>query len=160
MSISIVVAVAANNAIGKNNQLLWHLPADLKHFKQITTGHTVFMGRKTFQSIGKALPNRRNIIISRSVKAVEGCEVLASLEEALLLAGENEEVMVIGGATIYNQALPKTRRIYLTRVHYEFEADTYFPEIDPNQWRETTREDFAADEKNKFAYSFITLDRL
>jgi dihydrofolate reductase len=159
MLISLVVAVAANNAIGKNNQLLWHLPADLKHFKQVTTGHTVFMGRKTFQSIGKPLPNRRNIVISKSVTAIEGCEVLPSLEEALLLADKHEELMVIGGATIYNLALPKANRIYLTRVHHEFEADTFFPEIDLNQWQETTREDFLPDEKNPFRYSFITLNR-
>ncbi len=160
MLISLVVAVAANNAIGKNNQLLWHLPADLKHFKQITTGHTVFMGRKTFQSIGKPLPNRRNIVISKSVKAIAGCEVVPSMEEALLLADKNEEVMVIGGAEIYTLALPKANRIYLTKVHHEFEADTFFPEIDPNQWQETQHEDFPADEKNPFPYSYITLNRL
>ena len=160
MLISLVVAVAANNAIGKNNQLLWHLPADLKHFKQITTGHTVFMGRKTFQSIGKPLPNRRNIVISRTEKEIEGCEVLPSLEEALLLPNQNEEVMVIGGATIYNLALPKANRIYLTKVHHEFEADTFFPEIDPNQWQEIQHEDFLPDEKNPLPYSFITLNRL
>ncbi|MEX8546159.1 MAG: dihydrofolate reductase [Mucilaginibacter sp.] len=159
MLISLVVAVAANNAIGKNNQLLWHLPADLKHFKQITTGHTVFMGRKTYESIGKPLPNRRNIVISRNIKEIKGCEVAPSLEEALLLAGKNEEVMVIGGATIYNLALPLANCIYLTKIHHEFEADTFFPEIDPNQWRESSREDFSPDEKNLLAYSFITLNR-
>ncbi len=160
MLISLVVAVAANNAIGKNNQLLWHLPADLKHFKQITTGHTILMGRKTFQSIGKPLPNRRNIIISRTKTQIAGCEVSSSLEEALFLTDKNEEVMVIGGATIYNLALPIASRIYITRVHQEFEADTFFPEIDPNQWQETSREDYPADEKNPFRYSFITLNRL
>ncbi|WP_299286567.1 dihydrofolate reductase [uncultured Mucilaginibacter sp.] len=160
MLISLVVAVAANNAIGKNNKLLWHLPADLKHFKQITTGHTVFMGRKTYQSIGKPLPNRRNIVISKIVKEIAGCEVVPSMEEALLLADKNEEAMVIGGAEIYKLALPKANRIYLTKVHYEFEADTFFPEIDPNQWQETQREDFPADEKNPFPYSYITLNRL
>ena len=160
MLISLVVAVAANNAIGKNNQLLWHMPADLKHFKQITTGHTVFMGRKTYQSIGKPLPNRRNIVISRVVKEIAGCEVVLSMEQALLLADKNEEVMVIGGATIYNLALPMAKRIYLTRIHHEFEADTFFPEIDPNQWQESDRKEFLPDEKNPFPYAFITLNRM
>lgn len=160
MLISLVVAVAANNAIGKNNRLLWHLPADLKHFKTLTTGHTVFMGRKTYDSIGKPLPNRRNMVISKSLKKIEGCEVLPSLEEALLLADKNEEVFIIGGSAIYKLALPIANRIYLTRVHQEFEADTFFPEIDPKQWQETQRENFSADEKNAFPYSYITLNRL
>lgn len=159
MLVSLVVAVSSNNAIGKNNQLLWHLPADLKHFKQITTGHTVFMGRKTYESIGKPLPNRRNIVISKSIKEIPGCGVVPSLEEALLLPGKNEEVMVIGGAAIYALTLPRADRIYLTRVHQKFEADTFFPEIDPKKWQETQREDFLADEKNPFAYSYITLNR-
>lgn len=160
MLISLVVAVSTNNAIGKNNQLLWHLPADLKHFKTLTTGHTVFMGRKTYDSIGKPLPNRRNIVISKSLKEVAGCEVAPSLEEALLLPDKNEEVMVIGGAEIYSLALPKANRIYLTQVYHEFEADTFFPEIDPNQWQESDRKEFLPDEKNLIPYAFITLDRL
>lgn len=160
MLVSLVVAVSTNNAIGQNNRLLWHLPADLKHFKTLTTGHTVFMGRKTYESIGKPLPNRRNIVISKSLKEIKGCEVSRSLEEALLLPGKNEEVMVIGGAAIYNLALPIAYRIYLTRVHQEFEADTFFPETDPKQWQETQREDFSADEKNPFSYSYITLNRV
>lgn len=159
MLVSLVVAVAANNAIGKNNQLLWHLPADLKHFKTLTTGHTVFMGRKTYESIGKPLPNRRNIVISKSIKEIAGCEVAPSLEEALLLPGKNAEVMIIGGAAIYNLALPKADRIYLTRVHQDFEADTFFPKIDLQTWQETERENFSPDEKNLLAYSFITLNR-
>jgi dihydrofolate reductase len=158
MIISLVVAVSSNNVIGKNNQLIWHLPADLKHFKQITTGHTVFMGRKTFDSIRKPLPNRKNVVISRSVTEIDGCEVAPSLEEALKLASE-EEVFIIGGAEIYRQALTIADRIYLTRIHHDFEGDTFFPEIDSQLWQETEREDFLPDEKNKFAYSFITYHR-
>jgi dihydrofolate reductase len=158
-SISIVVAIAQNNAIGKNNQLLWHLPADLKHFKQITSGHTVIMGRKTYDSIGKPLPNRRNIVITRQPLRLEGCEVASSLNEALELCKEEAETFLIGGAQIYEQALLITHRIYLTEVHQEFEADTFFPVIKPADWKETTRENFEPNEKNPFSYSFITLER-
>jgi dihydrofolate reductase len=160
MIISLVVAVSSNNVIGKNNQLIWHLPADLKHFKQITTGHTVFMGRKTYDSIGKPLPNRRNVVISRSVTEIEGCEVAPSLEDALQLSSEEKEVFIIGGAEIYRQALPLADCIYLTRIHQDFDGDTFFPQIDLHLWQETKREDFLPDEKNKFSYSFITLNRL
>lgn len=159
MVISLVVAAAANNAIGKNNQLLWHLPNDLKHFKQLTTGHTVFMGRKTYQSVAKPLPNRRNIVISKSIKEIKGCEVVSSMAEAFSLVDANEEVFVIGGAEIYKLALPIANRIYLTRIHQDFDGDTFFPELNPETWRQTQREDFLPDEKNKFPYSFITLDR-
>jgi dihydrofolate reductase len=160
MIISLVVAVSSNQVIGKNNQLIWHLPVDLKHFKQITTGHTVFMGRKTYDSIGKPLPNRRNVVISRSVTEIEGCEVASSLEDALQLSSEEKEVFIIGGAEIYRQALPLADCIYLTRIHQDFDGDTFFPEIDIQIWQETEREDFLPDDKNKFSYSFITLNRL
>ncbi|MVN22283.1 dihydrofolate reductase [Mucilaginibacter arboris] len=159
MVISLIVAVAANNVIGKNNQLPWHLPADLKHFKRITTGHTVFMGRKTYDSIGKPLPNRKNVVISKSVKKIEGCEVAASLEEALKSASEEAEIFIIGGAEIFRQSFFLAERIELTCIHQDFDGDTFFPEIDPQTWTETQREDFAADEKNPFSYSFITLKR-
>jgi len=159
MIVSLIVAVSTNNVIGKNNQLIWHLPADLKHFKQLTTGHTVFMGRKTYDSIGKPLPNRRNVVISRSVDKIEGCEVAASLEEALQLSQEEKEVFVIGGAEIYRQVLPLAHRIYLTQIHQDFDGDTFFPSIDFQSWQETSREDFSPDEKNPFSYSFITLNR-
>lgn len=159
MIISLIVAIAANNVIGKNNQLPWHLPKDLKHFKQLTTGHAVFMGRKTFDSIGKPLPNRRNIVISRSVKQIEGCEIVASLEEALKLCKNEEEVFVIGGAEIFREALPLANRVELTQIHHDFDGDTFFPEIEMNNWQETKREDFLPDEKNLFSYSFITLNR-
>lgn len=159
MVISLIAAVATNNVIGKNNQLIWHLPADLKHFKQITTGHTVFMGRKTYDSIGKPLPNRRNIVISRSIKAIPGCEVAASLEEALQLTQQENEVFIIGGAEIYRQAFPLANRIELTRIHQDFDGDTFFPAIALQNWQETEREDFLPDEKNPLSYSFITLNR-
>jgi dihydrofolate reductase len=156
---SIIVAISENNAIGKNNQLLWYLPADLKHFKQITTRHTVIMGRKTFDSVGKPLPNRRNIIITRQKISIEGCEVVSSINEALALCADEEEVFIVGGAEIYRQSIHLTDRIYLTIVHQKFDADSYFPEINYNEWIETEREDHQPDEKNKLAYSFITKQR-
>ena len=159
MIVSIVVAIAENNAIGKNNQLLWHLPADLKHFKNITTGHTVIMGRKTYESVGKPLPNRRNIIITRQDITVEGCEVVKSIEDALALCADEEEVFIVGGADIYKQSMHLTNRIYLTVVHQKFEADSFFPEIHYEEWLETEQEDHEPDEKNKLPYSFITLER-
>jgi dihydrofolate reductase len=159
MTVTIVVAISENNAIGKNNQLLWYLPADLKHFKNITTGHTVIMGRKTYDSVGKALPNRRNIIITRKNITIEGCEVVKSIEDALALSGGEEEVFIVGGAEIYKQSIHLTDRIYLTIVHQKFDADSFFPEINYDEWQETEREDHQPDEKNKLPYSFITLDR-
>ncbi|GAB2685411.1 dihydrofolate reductase DfrA [Mucilaginibacter koreensis] len=158
-NISIVVAKAQNNAIGKDNQLLWHLPADLKHFKDITSGHTIIMGRKTYDSIGRALPNRRNIVVTRQPLQLNGCEVVSSLNEALKLCSTEAEAFIIGGAQIYKQALPATHRIYLTEIHQEFEADTFFPAISPAEWNEIGREDFEPNEKNPLPYSFITLER-
>jgi dihydrofolate reductase len=159
MIVTIVVAIAENYAIGKNNQLLWHMPADLKHFKNITTGHTVIMGRKTYDSVGKPLPNRRNIIVTRQEIKIEGCQVVNSIEEALALCADQQEVFIVGGAEIYKLAMSKTDRIYLTIIHHSFDADTLFPEIDYMEWKETAREDHQPDEKNKFPYSFITLER-
>jgi dihydrofolate reductase len=160
MIITIVVAIASNNAIGKNNQLLWHLPNDLKHFKDITTGHTVIMGRKTFDSVGKPLPRRRNIIITRQNLLIDGCEVVHSLDAAMAICKNGEEVMIIGGAEIYREALPLTNRIYLTIVHQDFGGDTFFPEIDYTKWKETAREEHQPDEKHLYAYSFVTLETL
>lgn len=158
MIVSIVVAIAENNAIGKNNELLWHLPADLKHFKQVTSGHTIIMGRKTFDSIGKPLPNRRNIVITRTAELeIPGAEVVHTMDQALALCGAEEEVFIVGGAEIYKLAMDKTDKIYLTRVHAEFEADVYFPEIDTNKWEEVDIELHQPDEKNSLAYTFSTL---
>ena len=160
MIVTIVVAIAENYAIGKNNQLLWHMPADLKHFKQITSGHTVIMGRRTYDSVGKPLPNRRNIIITRQDITIPGCEVVKSVDEALGLCAGEEEVFIVGGAEIYKLTMDQTDRIYLTIVHHSFDADTVFPEIDYMQWKETAREDHQPDEKHKYSYSFITLERI
>ncbi|ATP55225.1 dihydrofolate reductase [Pedobacter ginsengisoli] len=160
MILSIVVAIAQNNAIGKNNQLLWHLPADLKHFKQITSGHTIIMGRKTYDSIGKPLPNRRNIVITRNTGlTIEGAEVVTTLEDALALCDNEDEVFIVGGAQIYEQALAKTHRIHLTTVHQNYDGDTFFPEIDKQVWKVINSEDHAPDEKNVVAYTFSTLER-
>src|ERR1700749_361938 len=142
MIVSIIVAIGENNAIGKNNQLLWHLPADLKHFKVITSGHTIIMGRKTFDSDGKPLPNRRNIVVTRQDIRIQGCEVVKSIDEAIALCEGEDEVFIGGGAEIYRQAMDKTDRIYLTIVHKMFDADTFFPEIDFKKWVETEHEDY------------------
>lgn len=158
--LSIVVATDTQNGIGKNNQLLWHLPADLKFFKRTTSGHTIIMGRKTFDSIGKALPNRRNIIISRQPELkVEGIEVYPNLEDALEACADEKEVFIIGGGEIYKQALPKTQRIYLTKVHHEFDADTFFPILEAEDWEVISKEDHFKDDKHLFDYSFVILDR-
>lgn len=160
--ISIAVAIGENYAIGKNNQLLWHMPADLKFFKQTTSGHTVIMGRKTFDSVGKPLPNRRNIVISRDAQLkIDGVEVVNSLAEALAITKtEEKQVFIVGGAEIYKQALPKTKNLYLTTIHHNFEADTFFPEIDRNEWKLISSEAHKADEKNKYAYTFEVLERI
>ena len=158
--ISILVAADQNNAIGKNNQLLWHLPADLKHFKQLSSGHTVIMGRKTYDSIGKPLPNRRNIVITRQTYIdIPGCEVVNSLEDAIALSSQDGHVFIIGGGEIYRQAMDVSDTIFITRVHHQFDADTYFPAIDAHTWVEKEREDHPADAKNLFAYSFFVYKR-
>jgi dihydrofolate reductase len=159
--ISIVVAISENNAIGKNNQLLWHLSADLKHFKEITSGHTIIMGRKTYDSIGKPLPNRRNIVISRNTDLIlPGVEVVGSVHEALALCTSEKEVFMIGGAEIYKQSLPITQKIYLTTVHQTFEADAFFPDLKTTEWKETEKEQHQVDEKNNLPYTFSTLERI
>lgn len=160
MSISLIVAAAKNNAIGKDNALLWHLSADLKRFKALTTGHPVIMGRKTFESIGKPLPNRRNIVISRSLPVIQGCEVVASVDEALALINSGEEAFIIGGASIYKALWHVAGRLYLTLVKTELEGDTFIPEIKTDEWKEIRREDFDADGKNEFGYSFIDYVRV
>lgn len=159
--LAIIVAISENNAIGKNNQLLWHLPADLKHFKEITTGNTIIMGRKTFDSIGKPLPNRRSIVISRNINLViPGVETVTSLENAIELCKHDKEAFIIGGAEIYQQALPYATHIYLTLVHQEYEADAFFPTIDPSEWKEVNSVNHPADEKNEVAYTFSTMERV
>jgi dihydrofolate reductase len=159
MIVTDVVAISENHVIGKDNKLLWYLPNDLKHFKEITSGHTIIMGRKTYESVGKPLPRRRNIIITRQAITIEGCEVVNSIEAALALCKDEQEVFIVGGAEIYRQSLPLTDRIYLTIVHKKFEGDSFFPEIDKTAWKEVFREDHLPDEKNLLSYSFITLER-
>ncbi len=155
--IRIIVAMSKNRVIGNNNQLIWKLSSDLKRFKELTTGNSVVMGRKTFESIGKPLPNRRNIIITRNNNYVaEGCDIVSSLEEALLLTNNN--CFIIGGGEIYKQSLDLADKIYLTLVHKEFEGDTQFPELD-KKWAKISRKDFEADEKNEYKYSFIEYEK-
>ena len=156
--ITIIAAIAKNNALGKNNDLIWHLPADLKRFKKLTTGHHILMGRNTFESIGKPLPNRTTIIITRNKDYFkDGCLIAYSLEEALELAKTDDEIFIIGGAQIYEYALKHNfaDALEITLVHHSFEADAFFPEIDTTIWKEVKREDHKADENNKFDYSFI-----
>jgi dihydrofolate reductase len=167
MIIALIVAASENNAIGHNNQLPWHLPGDLQYFKAMTIGKPVIMGRKTFESIGKPLPGRDNIVISRQKDySAEGIKLVSSLDEAIIL-GESinlingaEEVMVIGGAQIYAEALDLADRVYLTRVHGQVEGDAYFPALDATSWRETGREDILAKEPNPFNFSYLVLDRI
>ena len=160
MILSIIVATAENNVIGYRNQLIWKLPADLRHFKMLTTGHPVIMGRKTFESIGKALPNRRNIVISTNkAYQAEGCEMAGSIAIALEMVKDASEAFIIGGGTIYKEIWDKADRLYLTRVHISPEGDTYIPEVRAEEWIEMKREDFQADEKKVYAYSFIDYQR-
>jgi len=163
MIISLIAVLGKNNEIGKGNKLLCHLPADLKRFKAITTGHTVIMGRKTFESLPNgALPNRRNLVVSRNTRLViEGAEVCSSLDYALLKCINETEVFIIGGAQIYEQALPVADKLYITRIYADFpEADAFFPAIDRNIWKETGRETFPADEKNPYPFSFLEYEKL
>ncbi|WP_407430066.1 dihydrofolate reductase [Arcticibacter sp.] len=156
MSLSIIVAIDENYGIGKDNQLPWHLPADLKYFKAVTTGHTVIMGRKTYDSMGKALPNRRNIVISRQKKLdLQDASLVHSLEEAISLCSSDEEVFIIGGAEIFRQAIPLISFMYITRIGHRFDADTFLKGIDWNEWEEISREDREPDEKNAYKYSFL-----
>ncbi|MBW8051009.1 MAG: dihydrofolate reductase [Cytophagales bacterium] len=162
MTISIIAAVAQNNVIGKDNKLMWHLPADLKHFKEITMGHHIIMGRKTFEAIGKALPDRTSIIITRQKGLLAtDCLVVNSLEEAIKLAKMNNEneAFIIGGGEIYKLAMNIANKIYLTRIGESFEGDTFFPVINKKKWEETARKEFSADEKNRYNYAFVELEK-
>ena len=159
-NISIIVAIAQNFAIGKDNDLLFHLPNDLKRFKQITTGHPVIMGRNTLLSLPKgALPNRRNIVITDNPDEIfDRCEMVFSIEEAVEAVENESEAFIIGGGTIYRQFFPLAEKLYLTLVHRDFDADIWFPEIDYSQWEVMAREDLF-DEKNGFSYSNLDLKR-
>ena len=162
MMISMVAAMANNRVIGKDNQMPWHLPADLKHFKQVTLGKPVVMGRKTFESIGRLLPGRRNIIISRSTPAdAKGAEWVTSLEQAFALLQQQPEIMVIGGAEIYRQCLPLAKRLYLTKIDLDTDGDAYFPDymVEGVKWRQIETSEHQADDMNPHHCRFITLER-
>jgi dihydrofolate reductase len=161
MILSIISAIGKNNEIGKGNSLLWHLPADMKHFKETTQGHTVIMGQKTFESIGRLLPNRRNIILTKDEKfKFDGAVVVYSVEELLSLlektSKENDESFIIGGGQIYRLFINSADKLYITHVDASFpEADTFFPEIDVKRWEKITEEKHLPDEKNKYPYNFV-----
>lgn len=166
MKKSLIVALSQNHVIGRNNKLPWYLPNDLKYFKEVTMGKPIVMGRKTFESIGKPLPGRVNIVVTRNTDwSAEGVKVVHSLEEAFQLAesiaeidGQNE-LMIIGGDQIYKASLDLVDRMYLTEVHRHVEGDAYFPEFDRSQWSELGREDYKAEEPNPYDYSFVVYDR-
>ena len=162
MQISIIVAIARNRAIGFENKLLYWLPNDLKRFKALTTGHTIIMGRKTFESLPKgALPNRRNIVLTRQDIQFPGAERYASLEAALSRCQADEEVFIIGGASVYQEAFPLADTLYITHIEDTPEkADAFFPEIDPSIWKETGRENHSIDEKHLYPYSFVDYRRI
>ena len=160
MIISLIAGMDKNSLIGQGNRLPWRLPADMKHFRQHTLGKPVLMGRKTFESIGKPLPKRTNIILTRDLDyRADGCIVTHSIEEALKTASDCDELMVIGGASIYELFLPRANRLYLTYVHGCFEGDVYFPAFDLANWQEVKRVDSQPDEKNAHPYSFLFLHR-
>src|ERR1035437_3964498 len=160
--ISIIAAVADNYAIGKSNNLPWHLPADLKHFKQLTTGHAVVMGKRTFESLPKGpLPNRKNIVLTSimSEGVNEGYYEADSMEDVFYLCENEDQVFIIGGTSVYKQTIHRADALYITWVHSNFTADTYFPEMNFDEWEEVNREDCAADDKNLYSYSFVEYKR-
>jgi dihydrofolate reductase len=157
---SLIVARARNGAIGKDNGMPWHLPADFAHFKRTTLGRPVIMGRRTWESIGRALPGRRNIVVSRTPGwRAPGAEVVGSLDEAWRAVEGADEAFVIGGAQLYAEALPEADRIYLTEIAGEVDGDTFFPPLAPGQWRETVLGEHPADDRNRFALRFLLLER-
>lgn len=160
--LSIIVAIAENNVIGKDNQLIWHLPEDLKRFKKLTTGHTIIMGRKTFESLGRVLPNRKHIILCNDMEMKIENEKVEILEDISMLKEyieSKEENFVIGGATIYKLLMPYASKLYLTLIHEEFEGDVYFPEIKEEEWQIIEREKGMKNEENPFDYEYITFTR-
>ena len=166
MKLSLIAAMAQNRVIGRNNKLPWYLPEDLKYFKRVTMGKPLIMGRKTFESLGKPLPGRPHIIITRDESyAYPGCHIVHNIEsalgraESLLLIDGGDEVVVIGGAEIYGLMLPEVNRMYLTKVHHSVEGDAEFPEFNGENWQEIAREDFSAEPPNEYDYSFVVYDR-
>lgn len=160
--ISIISALAKNRVIGKRNALPWYLPADLKHFKENTVNKTIVMGLNTFKSVGeRPLPNRKNVVLTDDMnyQAPEGVVVAHSIDEVLQITNDEPEVMISGGAMVYNQFLPLAEKLYLTFIDHDFDGDIFFPEFDMAEWREVSREDHEPDEKNKYKYSFVILER-
>lgn len=161
--LSIIVAIAENNVIGKNNQLIWHLPEDLKRFKQLTTGHTIIMGRKTFESLGRVLPNRKHIVLCQSnIIEIqdENVEVISDIKLLDKYIQSEEENFVIGGASIYKLLMPYVNKMYITKIHQSFEGDVYFPQINEAEWQVTLREKGIKDEKNPYDYEYINYERI
>ena len=161
--LSIIVAVAKNNVIGKDNQLIWHLPEDLKRFKRLTTNHTIITGRKTFESLGRVLPNRKHVILCNDAEMNiddENVEILDDISKLKKYKDSEEENFVIGGATIYKLLMPYADKMYVTHINEEFEGDVYFPEISEKDWKITEREKGLRDEKNPFDYEYVTYERI
>ena len=160
--LTLIAATSINNALGKDNQLVWHLPDDFKRFKSLTSGHYIIMGRKTFESFPKPLPNRTHVIISRqkNYEVPEGCIVVPSLEKAIEICPKNDEVYIIGGGEIYKQSIDIADKVELTRVHTNVDADTFFPEIDSEKWEVVFEEHHTKDEKHAFDFTFITYVRV
>lgn len=158
--VSLIVAMDENNLIGSDNGLPWQMPADLAFFKRTTMGKPIVMGRKTFESIGKPLAGRRNIVVTRDPSfSAEGCDVVNSIEAAIALCQEDEEVMLIGGASLYQQSFELATDLYITRIHHQFEGDTWFPEFEKSEWKIENQENFEADHSNPYAYSFTKFVR-
>jgi len=161
MDVSIVVALSSNGVIGRDGELPWYLSADLEHFKSITMGKPIVMGRLTHESIGRPLPGRENIVLTRDVNYLaEGCRIINHLRDISAKSLKTEEIMIIGGARLYADALPLANRLYMTEVHTEIPGDVFFPDFDREQWQEVERQYFEADEKNEFDYSFVVMERM
>lgn len=159
-TITLIAAAAQNDALGKDNDLIWHISEDLKRFKRLTTGHAIIMGRKTFESMPKALPNRTNIVLTKNENyRAEGAVVAPTIEEALVLAGEDNQPFIIGGAQIYSLFMDHCNRIELTRVHHDFEADVFFPKIDTSKWKISKEEFISKTEDQPYNYTYITYDK-
>ncbi|MGX9292938.1 type 3 dihydrofolate reductase [Bacillus sp. A015] len=158
--ISMIVATGKDRVIGQDNQMPWHLPADLAYFKKVTGGRTIVMGRKTFESIGRALPNRRNIVLTTSPSFQrEGCEVVHSIADILTIGKNEKELFVIGGSKLYEEMMPYADRLYITHIHHAFEGDRYFPHYNEDEWTIVSREKGHRDEKNPYNYEFVVYDR-
>lgn len=158
--ISFIFAMDANRLIGKDNDLPWHLPNDLAYFKKITSGHSIIMGRKTYESIGRPLPNRKNIVVTSAHDSeFPGCTVVSSIEDVLQIASDTEECFVIGGAQLYTGLFPYADRLYMTKIHHQFDGDRYFPEFDESKWKLVSSEQGTKDEKNPYDYEFLVYEK-